>query len=144
MLFVLAFVGGPAVAGVAQAQPSGSPTGADASTTSSTTSSVVPTLGTAAAPGPADGDRVTIDTIEPSAINRPLTSSEQRLESLDKWAIGAFVLVSLVVVLVRQRRRRDVPAPEDQPDDERDEWDAALEELTAHYRDGADGAAGER
>lgn len=127
VLFVLGLVGG---ASAAHAQ-------------SSTTSSVVPTLGTAAAPAAA-GDAVTVSTLEPSAINRPLTSSEQRLESLDRWAIGGFVLLSLIVVLLRQRRRRTHLDPEDQPDHERDEWDAALAELTAQHRDGADDAAGDR
>jgi hypothetical protein len=144
LLLVLALVAWLADGAVASAQaPVASAPGA------STTSSVVPTLGTAAAPAPAGQDDVTVETLEPSAVNRPLTSSEQRLESLDKWAVGGFVLLTLVVVVVRQRRRQDELAREDQPDDERDEWDAALEELTAQYRDehrdGADGgAAGDR
>ncbi len=131
LLLVLALVASATRAGVASAQ---APSGPAAGTAVSTTSSVVPTLGTAAGPSPASGD-VTVETLEPSAINRPLTTSEQRLESLDKWAIGGFVVLSLVVVLVRQRRRRDEIDRDDQPDDERDEWDVALEELTAQYRD---------
>ncbi len=138
MLAMLALLGwGTAPAG-AQEPPVTSRQGG-----AGTTSSVVPTLGTAAEPAPADRKSVSA-TLEPSATNRPLTSSERRLESLDRWAVGGFVLLSLIVVVVRQRRRRDDVARDDQPDEERDEWDAALEELTATYHDGAADDAGER